>query len=359
MKKEHLLIIRFSALGDVAMTVPVVYSLAMTYPKLRITFLSRSFARPLFEKLAPNVMFMEADLKFEYHGIKGLNALYRRLTAKNFTAVADFHNAFRSEYLRLRFNIDMFKVAHLDKHRAGKRLMVSPINTKLSPLPTLFDDYADVLAKLGYPIKWQFTSLFPNGKPSLQQLRIPEITQKNSEPWIGIAPFALHQAKIYPLEQMRQVIDLLAARYPNCRLFLFGRGEREDRIFPGWCQSVAQCLNVGEIISGLREELMLMSHLDAMISMDSANLHLASLVQVPVISVWGPSHPFMGMTGWKQEENRIVQADLPCRPCTISGNKSCPRGNLECMDRITPEMIVGRTVFEIEKAKRNKTENIS
>ena len=76
MKKEHILVIRFSSLGDVAMTVPVVWALAHQYPDIRITVLSRKYARTLFDDLAPNVNFMEADLKVEYHGIKGLNSLY-------------------------------------------------------------------------------------------------------------------------------------------------------------------------------------------------------------------------------------------------------------------------------------------
>ena len=63
MKKEHILVIRFSALGDVAMAVPVVWALANQYPDIRITVLSRGFARVLFDDLAPNVSFMEADLK--------------------------------------------------------------------------------------------------------------------------------------------------------------------------------------------------------------------------------------------------------------------------------------------------------
>ena len=75
MKTEHILVIRFSAMGDVAMTVPVIYSLAKQYPHVRITMLSRPFARPFFENLAPNVGFMEADLKGEYKGIKGLNEI--------------------------------------------------------------------------------------------------------------------------------------------------------------------------------------------------------------------------------------------------------------------------------------------
>ena len=92
MKKEHILVIRFSSLGDIAMIVPVVWSLANQYPDIRITVLSRGYARTLFDDLAPNVNFMEADFKIEYPGIKGLNALYRRLGVKQFTKLADMHN---------------------------------------------------------------------------------------------------------------------------------------------------------------------------------------------------------------------------------------------------------------------------
>ena len=134
-------------MGDVAMTVPVVSALAHQYPALRITVLSRPFARVFFEGLAPNVGFMGADLKGEYHGIKGLNALYRRLIAKNFTAIADFHAILRSSYLRMRFNIARFRVAHINKHRAERRALTAQGSKKrLQPIPTSFEAYSDVLA---------------------------------------------------------------------------------------------------------------------------------------------------------------------------------------------------------------------
>jgi ADP-heptose:LPS heptosyltransferase len=145
-------------MGDVAMTVPVIYSLARQYPNIRITVLSRPFARTFFENLAPNIGFMEADIKQEYHGVKGLNALYRRLTAKNFTAIADLHNVLRSDYLRMRFNLDRYKVAHINKHRTEKRKLISTSDKKLCQLPTVFQNYADVFAKLGYPIHIEFKS---------------------------------------------------------------------------------------------------------------------------------------------------------------------------------------------------------
>ena len=143
-------------MGDVAMLVPVVSSLAKQYPDLRITVLSRPFARPFFDELAPNVGFMEADLKGEYHGVSGLNALYRRLVAKNFTAIADMHNILRSSYLRMRFNLARYRVEHINKHRRERRQLISAKDKILQQLPTSFENYADVLARLGYPITLDF-----------------------------------------------------------------------------------------------------------------------------------------------------------------------------------------------------------
>ena len=122
------------------MTVPVVAALAQQYPEVRITMLSREFVRPLFEGLAPNVSFMGADLKKEYHGVKGLNALYRRLTAKNFTAIADLHDVLRSKYLRMRFDLGRYKVAHINKHRKGRKRLTASVNKQLIQQPTPFQN---------------------------------------------------------------------------------------------------------------------------------------------------------------------------------------------------------------------------
>ena len=130
------MVIRFSALGDVAMVVPVVWALATQYPDVRITVLSRAFARPLFADLAPNVNFMEADLKHEYRGMRGLNALYRRLVAKQFTKVADLHDVLRSEYLRMRFNVGHYRVEHIRKHRKQRRQLTKSHKKVMRPLPS-------------------------------------------------------------------------------------------------------------------------------------------------------------------------------------------------------------------------------
>jgi ADP-heptose:LPS heptosyltransferase len=340
MKTEHILVIRFSAMGDVAMTVPIISALARQYPDLRITVLSKPFARELFENLAPNVGFMEADLQREYHGIKGLNALYRRLTAKNFTLVADLHNVLRSDYLRMRFNLDRFHVAHINKHRQERRQLTATSNKVLSPIHTAFENYAKVFEDLGYPVKPDFTSIFNPEQSSLRLLPAQIGEKKPFQQWIGIAPFAAHRGKAYPLPLMEQVIDLLQHRYPSCRIFLFGGGQKEREQIDNIISRHPKCFKVPGTLKGLRQELILMSHLDVMISMDSANMHLASLVATPVVSIWGATHPYAGFMGWKQSPNNVVQIDLPCRPCSIFGDKPCLRKDYACLRNISPEMIV-------------------
>ena len=343
MKKEHILVIRFSALGDVAMAVPVVWALATQYPDIRITVLSKAFARTLFDDLAPNVNFMEADLKREYHGFRGLNALYRRLVAKQFTKIADLHDVLRSEYLRARFNVGRYRVEHIKKHRKQRRQLVSPRHQLSRPLPSPFKSYAEVFARLGYPVDIsQFHSIFPKEGGNLNMLPAAVGPKKSFEQWIGIAPFAAHVAKTYHPEKMEQVIALLVKKYPNARIFLFGRGGMEDIYFKRWKEEYPQCLYVAEQCESMYQELILMSHLDVMVSMDSANMHLASITGTPVVSVWGATHPMAGFLGFNQNEENVIQMDLNCRPCSIFGNKPCRRGDYACLNTIPPERIVDR-----------------
>ncbi len=343
MRKEHILVIRFSALGDVAMTVPIVWALATQYPDIRVTVLSKKFARPLFEDLAPNVNFMEADINKEYHGVKGLNALYRRLVAKQFTKVADLHNVLRSEYLRMRFNLGRYRVEHINKHRKQRKKLTSLNNKIKIQLPTSFENYAEVFSRLGYPIDIsRFRSIFPEEGGNLNMLPAIIGPKKSFEQWIGIAPFAAHKGKVYPPELMEKVISQITNKYPQARLFLFGKGTDENVYFQRWSEQFKQCIFIDEHCENLYQELILMSHLDVMLSMDSANMHLASLTGIPVVSVWGATHPMAGFFGYNQSQENAIQVELDCRPCSIFGNKLCKRGDYACMYNIPPERIVER-----------------
>lgn len=352
--KPHILIIRFSALGDVAMLAPVVYSLAVQYPDIRITVLSRPFARDIFENLAPNVSFMGADLKKDYKGIHGLNVLYRRIVAKKPTHIADCHGVLRTHYLRMRFILGRFKVAHINKHRKEKLALCNPEKKNLRQLSSSFRNYADVIEELGFHITPAFRSLFGDGKGNIRLLPAELHDKKPFQRWIGIAPFATHEGKIYPLERMEKVVRMLLEKHPNAKIFLFhGRGEEATKMqeweikFNRGAQNLAEkrVISASSLLASMGQELILMSHLNLMVSMDSSNMHLASLVACPVLSIWGATHRFAGFLGWNQSPDNCIERDLPCRPCSVYGNRPCIHNDFRCMD-ISEEEIVKR----IEKA---------
>ena len=148
---------------------------------------------------------------------------------------------------------------------------------------------------------------------------------------------------------MHEVVRLLTEKYPKVRIFLFGRGKEEEETFPKWSQEMPQCTCVSWHLDGIEQELILMSHLDVMLSMDSANMHMASLTGTPVVSVWGATHPMAGFMGWNQNEKNAVQIDMDCRPCSIYGQKPCIHGDYRCMTGIKPEMIVEKISAILEK----------
>ena len=123
---------------------------------------------------------------------------------------------------------------------------------------------------------------------------------------------------------MEQVISQLIQKYPKARIFLFGRGKDESMYFQRWTELYPQCLFVGQHCETMYQELILMSHLDVMLSMDSANMHLASLTGIPVVSIWGATHPMAGFLGYNQKEENIIRnaveaTMLACRTFRLSG----------------------------------------
>ena len=327
---KKLLVIRFSALGDIAMTVPVVHDLAMQYPDLDITMLSREMARPLFERMPKNVHFFGADLKRRHSGLYGLNHLMADIHFGDFDPVADFHDVLRSQYLRLNCRLSGQQVAKIDKGRKGKKALTRQKNKVFVQQATSFERYAKVLEQLGFPIKLQFVKL--------DYSDFYETQKATNETWVGIAPFAKHASKVYPLEKMEEVINALSQK-ENTTIFLFGGGEEEKRQIAKLCDKYPN-VQAAKSQHGLAGELALMGQLDVMLSMDSANMHLASLVGTRVVSVWGGTHPYAGFLGWNQKAEDCVQLDLPCRPCSVYGNKACLRGDYACLKGIQPERII-------------------
>lgn len=314
---KHILVIRLSAMGDVAMLVPVLQVLKASYPEVKITVLSKKFLEPIFDKSFTGIAinFIEADTKRKHKGFFGLFKLAKELKKLKIEAIADTHNVLRSKTLRSFFF--GIKKTSIDKGRNEKKALVNHTNFK--QLKTTHERYADVFRNLGFKLDLN-THKFTN-KPNLPNLEFLNSIAENGEKWIGIAPFAQYDGKMYPLDLMEQIISKLEK---NKQIFLFGGGEKEIKTLNKMANRYSNVINVAGKLS-LLEELQLIAHLDTMIAMDSGNAHFAAMFGVKTITIWGITHPFAGFAPFKQQENCILP-DLdkyPKIPCSIYGNKVC------------------------------------
>jgi len=331
---KKLLVIRFSALGDVAMVVPVLKALAIAYPNWDITMLSKKGYASLFKGLPNNVHFFGADLKGKHRGLAGLNRLLHDMRYREFDAVADLHDVIRSAYLRHRCLWRGKRVAHIHKDRYQKWLLIRHFYQYKHPLQSTISRYRTVLEELGFEFMLQPIHPFTDS---------PAHPLKH----IGIAPFAAHRGKIYPLGKMAQVVQALGEKMEarGEKVYLFGAGEKEKVILDKW-----QKMYVGvESVVGkysMDEEMNVMAGFRLMLTMDSANMHMASLVGTRVLSVWGATHPWAGFLGYGQSENDCIQLSIPCRPCSIYGNRICKYGDYRCLN-IDPNSIIERVLGAI------------
>lgn len=318
-KNKHILCLRFSALGDVAMASSVVRASAVANPQVKYTFAAPARLRPLIAgcnviPVLPNLEFLPVDKK------DGVFTIYRQLKKVQPTHLADLHNVQRTWVLRTLFWLRGIRVTYVKKNRRGRLLLVRQHNKKWLALPSMCDEFARTLVRL---------ELVPASPQKLvQETAVPSL--------IGIAPFAKHQGKQWLLERMEELIQSLVEQGYTIRLF--GGGEREISKMQKWTQKYPHV----EAVCGLpfEQELEKMAQTQAMITMDSANMHFASLLGVKVISVWGATHPFTGFYGYGQKPEWAVQAALPCRPCSVYGAATCYKGTYECLYQVTVSQVL-------------------
>jgi ADP-heptose:LPS heptosyltransferase len=321
------------------MLVPVIYSVAAKYPQDRFSVMTRKAFAPLFENLGFNINVIPLDVKQRHRKIIGYFRVMKRLSVMRFSHVADVHDVLRSKAIRHSMHLIGRKVAHIDKGKDEKKYAIAHKQLE-PPLKHSMQRYQEVFDKLGFPAPMVFNNFFDFVPRNFSDLK--SVVKEKSGKWVGIAPFSKHRGKIYPLEKISNVIDILS-KEENIAIFLFGSGKEEQKVLSYWASKYPNTIDLTRKLN-LQKEMLLISYLDVMLSMDSANMHLASLVQVPVVSVWGATHPATGFYGFRQDMANAIQVDLDCRPCSVFGDLPCQRRNEEyaCMERITEKSVVSR-----------------
>lgn len=318
-------------MGDVAMSIPVVYAFARVHPDLKITFLSKPFFKPIVKSL-PNVTFVAAEVTTVHKGVSGIWKLSRDLKKRGITHVADLHNVLRSKMLRAFLSLPS---ASLDKGRQEKKALTRSKDKIFKPLPTTILRYTSVFKALGF----QEFSTITLPKP-MEMEAVQQFVLGCKEKWIGVAPFAAHKGKQYPLDLMRAIIKQLDSveRYT---IFLFG-APTEASILKELSQSCSSTKVVADTLT-FNQNINLISQLDVMLSMDSGNAHLAAMYGVPTVTLWGVTHPYAGFAPFNQEAHCLLSDRklYPAIPTSVYGNE-VPEGYQEVMRTIIPEEVVAK-----------------
>ena len=346
-KIKHIAVIRLSAMGDVAMTVPVIRALVEQNSDIKVTLVSRPFFKPFFDGI-PNVEFFAVDVKERHKGFFGLLKLYADLQQLNIDAVADLHNVLRSQIIRTLFSLSGKKVAATDKGRAEKKALTRAENKVFQPVKTMVERHVETFNKLGFSVdlSQSFGTNFPE-KAVLSEEVLSVSGKKDNFKWIGIAPFAQYESKVYPLDLMQKVVDNLALK-SNTKIFLFGGGKEETEKLNILAKQRENCIVVAGKLK-FNQELQLISNLDVMLSMDSGNAHIAAMLGIKVITLWGATHPFAGFAPFNQPFENCLTSDrekYPLLPTSVYGNKKVV-GYEEVMRSISVESIVEKVNLEL------------
>ena len=338
-KIQHIAVIRLSAMGDVAMTVPVIRALVQQNQHVKVTVVSRPFFQPFFDEI-PNVDFFAVDLNGRHKGTMGLFRLYADIKKLNINAVADLHNVLRSIVIRNLFVLSGKKVAHSDKGRTEKKALTRAENKIFEPVKSMAERHVETFKTLGFDIDLTHPN-FPE-KAQLTEAVFKVSGEKGNTHWIGIAPFAQYESKVYPLDLMQEVIVELAKNTSH-KIFLFGGGKKETEQL----QALSTNLDNVTVVAGklkLQQELQLISHLDVMLSMDSGNSHIAAMLGVKVVTLWGATHPYAGFKPFNQPLENCLTADrekYPLLPTSVYGNKIVP-GYEDAMRTISVAAVVAK-----------------
>lgn len=313
------------------MTVPVISALIKSHPNAKISVLTKTQFTPLFKHL-PTIEVIGVDLKKQYNGLLGLFQLSKKIKALRVNAVADLHYVLRTKVLRIL--LPRLNWAILDKGRKEKNQLIT--GKIFKPLKPIVERYADVFRHLGFDLSLS-TPDFPTAQPLPKEIQ--SLLKECPQPYIGIAPFAAYSSKTYSLDKMKAVIDHFSKT--GATVVMFGGGQTEVQKLNEIANLFPNVLSVAGRLS-LDDELKLIGHLKVMLAMDSGNAHMAALMGVKVLTLWGVTHPYSGFKPYNQPLEYCLVSDLekfPKIPTSIYGNRY-PKGYEKAIESISEKEII-------------------
>lgn len=324
-----LLLIRFSSIGDVILTTPLVRALRAAYPDAVIHFATRPATTPLLEA-NPR---LDRVLTLPGGDTRALLAFARTLRAERYDRVLDLHGTLRARALRVLVPGPRWKGYPKSTLRRRALVWFRPASARdpdraVVPVP---ERYFGAAAPLGVrpdggpPEVFLTPAAEAEADEALRRAGVPD-----GEPYAALAPGAQHATKRWPEERWLELARRFAAR--GVRPILVGGPEdaaasaRIAAAVPG-AASVA-----GEL--GLLGSAAVLARARLLVSGDTGVMHLATAVGTPVVALFGPTVRAFGFFPYT-DRAAVLERDLPCRPCSTHGGEACPLGHHRCLREIT------------------------
>lgn len=324
-----ILIIRFSSIGDIVLTSPVVRCLKKQLAGAEVHFLTKD----AFKNIMLNNPYVDKVYSFK----SDVNEVMQQLKAENYNYIIDLQHNLRSLKLKaaLRAKSFSFKKLNIEKWLV--------VNFKMDLLPPLHivDRYVYTLKPLGVVNDNEGLDFFINEKDEVDVSTLPET---HSNGYIGFVIGAKHFTKRFPDEKIIEV-----CRQLNKPVILLGGPEdaaRGNKIVAAVGSNIYNAC--GKYSLGQSASLIKQARL--IISNDTGLMHIAAAFKKNIISVWGNTIPEFGMAPYLptpsdkfNPESKIIEViGLNCRPCSKIGFDRCPKGHFKCMnDLIALDIIVG------------------
>ena len=349
---RNVLVMRLSVLGNVAMAIPVLYPICKANPDTRFIMLTKKWPASMFHDRPANLKVVDFDVKEKHSGLFGLLKLARQLYhLYDIDAVADLHNVSGTWIIDAYMRLKGAKIARLDREKPKRKALVTHRSNE--PVTPIHDRYRRAFRQLGFEAPDNFTHLYEGREWPVSPI---VLDKEPGQRWIAISPFSSHPNKAYPLEQMEKVIAELTKR-ENYWIFLMGGGKAEKIALRPIARKYKNVVSMAEVKHKFIDEYALFGKCDLMLTMESANMHLASLVDLQAMTIWGPTSPSCGYLGYNQVVEDDIQLDMECRPCSITGDKPCKYGDCRCLKNIPPEYIAQHVIDAVEYNATHQTKS--
>ena len=323
---RKILVIRFSSIGDIALTTPVVRCLKKQLPDAEIHFLTK---KKFASVLAGNPYISKVHCFSD-----SLSETIKELRAENFDFVADLHRNLRSWRVKMALRKPS---GTFPKLNIRKWWYVRTKRKSVMPDLHIVDRYFQAVAKLGVSNDRQGLDFFETPEPDF---RLPFGN------YVAVVCGGTYVTKQIPLQR---VIELTQCQ--DYKFVLLGDGKYRQRITDAGAEFGDNVFNAcGQ--TTLNQSALLLKNADVVVTSDTGLMHIAADYGKKTVAVWGNTTPQLGMYPYMPqcEDNFVnLERELPCRPCSKLGYDKCPKGHLDCMKTIAAEEIMEAVTALLKK----------